>query len=195
MAKESNNEKLVLKTKELIKNEAIEEIVKDLLTDEQDPTDQEFIDIPTLVNETPTGLLAPLLNQIRSSKLFSDKIDEALAHFVPRIIQLKIEEQKIIFQRLFLNVELDDSKNIYLDRGEFGVAHRLYRLQVKAQTLNKPEEPETIKAYDAAEKLHKELSECFLTYLKSPKDDKDYQTFKQAWDKAISNSRLNCIAA
>ena len=35
MAQESNNEKLVLKTKELIKNEAIEEIVKDLLTAEQ----------------------------------------------------------------------------------------------------------------------------------------------------------------
>ena len=210
MAKESNNETLVLKTKELIKKEALEEIAKYLLTDEQDPTDQEFIDIPTLVNETPTELLAPLLNQIRSYKLCSDKIDEALAHFVPRIIQLKIEEQKIIFQRLFLNVELteyfqfgylgvrktgeiagieDDSKNIYLDRGVFGVAHMLYRLQVKAQTLNKPEEPETIKAYDAAEKLHKELSECFLTYLKSPKDDKDYQTFKQAWDKAIETHK------
>jgi SUMO ligase MMS21 Smc5/6 complex component len=86
MTEESNNETLVLKTKELIKKEALEEIAKYLLMDEQDPNDQVFIDIPTLVNKTPIKLLAPLLNLIMSSKLFShnNEIDKALAHFVPR---------------------------------------------------------------------------------------------------------------
>ncbi len=191
MTIKSNNEKLVLKTKELIDNKKLddnkklEEIANYLLTDEQDPNDQELIDIPTLVNETPPELLAPLLNQIRSSRLFSDNIDRALAHFVPRIIQLEIDNQKIIFQRLFLNVELDDSKNIYLDRGEFGIAHKLYRLKIKAQTLYKPKEPETMEAYNAAEKLHEELSRCFLKYLK----DEDYQTFKKTWDQAIKTHK------
>jgi hypothetical protein len=210
MTIKSNNEKLVLKTKELIDNKKLEEIANYLLTDEQDPTDQEFIDIPTLVNETPPELLAPLLNQIRSSKLFYDNIDRALAHFVPRIIQLKIDDQKIIFQRLFLNVELtehfqfgyvgvrktrkidgfeDDNKNIFLDRGEFGIAHKLYRLKIKAQTLYKPEKLETMKAYDAAEKLHEKLSQYFLTYLQSNRDVKAYNLFKNTWDKAIKKHK------
>ena len=150
-----------------------------------------------IINESQGGVLIHLAREI-GSNLSLEESRPILFYLVPKIMEQPLSEQERAFKRHTNQrrhpldgeiIETDDPRknNHYLDVGEFGFAHLMYKLKIKADSLDDRKE---IDARDAANRLHQDLSKCFLEYLDSSEiNEVAYDHFKDIAISAIKREK------
>jgi hypothetical protein len=129
---------------------------------------------------------------------FLIKAAETLQPFVKRIIDLPdCPILKEAFQgsktfgrgnpgSLFYLADNSHLNDLYLNKGEFGIARLLYQLKEKIDSLNDRNETD---ATNTASILHDKLTSAFKIYLNSDKGNNDRKILDNAWKKAIGEAK------
>lgn len=150
----------------------------------------------SILNDFATdALLVPVIRKIINDDKKYKNAASYLSPLTERILKMKPILQDLVFEGN-LNIDSinvysekqhrkysDAQNDLYLNQNEFGLARLIHKIRIKAQSFDE------CQASQDANQLYKKLSELYLNYLNSSKDEDHYKQFKDNCANEISKVR------